>query len=275
MIFPAPTSPTLYRFRFVPATTAADHDTFEMMERVENLAPDDVATLAPRAPSPTDATTANLEVIVVPSSARGDLALRESLDAWLVAPDLSAPLSVQQGDVQLAWQSGRAVLAFSAPLAPAAIEAIADFTAAESELRRLEADTVAAWASTEADTRLTFAVKPQDKALLAGVGERVQAVLLRRMKFARTEPRLLESPAHLAATARALGDRLREAARCASRAEALDAQIESQETVYELASQRIGEARHARESFALEILIVVLLAAEVILMIWEVSLNYR
>ena len=272
MIFPAPTSPSLYRVRFVSAATAAGHDTFELMERVENLAPGDIAALAPREAG---ATKANLEVIVVPSSARGDLALRESLDAWLAAPDLGAPLSVQQGDVQLAWRSGRAVLACSAPLAPAAIEAIADFTAAESELCRLEADTVAAWATTEADTLLTFAVKPQDKALLAGVGGRMQAVLLRRMKFARTEPRLLESPAHLAATARSLGDRLREAARCASRAEALDAQIESQETVYELASQRIGEARHARESFALEILIVVLLAAEVILTTWEVSLHYR
>ena len=172
MTFPPPTSPSLYRVRFVPAATAAGHDTFEMMERVENLAPDNVAALAPRAASPTDATTANLEVIVVPSSARGDLALRESLDAWLAAPDLGAPLSVQQGDVQLAWRSGRAVLACSAPVAPAAIDAIADFTTAESELRRLEADTVAAWATTEADTRLTFAVKPQDKALLAGVGGR-------------------------------------------------------------------------------------------------------
>ena len=271
MTFPPPTSPSLYRVRLVPAASPASHGTFVLRERVENLAPGEVAALAPRE---ADATTANLEVIVVPSGARGDLPLRESLDVWLSGPAPGAPLSVQQGDVQLAWRSGRAVLACSASAAPAALEGIADFTAAESELRRLEADTAAAWATTEADTRLTFEVKPQDKAVLAGFGARMQAVLLRRMRFARTEPGLLESPAHLPAAARSLGERLREAARCASRAEALDAQIESQESVYELASQRIGEACHARESFVLEVIIVALLATEAILMAWEVSLHY-
>jgi hypothetical protein len=56
----------------------------------------------------------------------------------------------------------------------------------------------------------------------------------------------------LIAAAQKLGDELRERARIESRLETVDAQIEVYEGVYEMASQRMGEYRAAREEHVLE-----------------------
>ena len=49
----------------------------------------------------------------------------------------------------------------------------------------------------------------------------------------------------------------------------VDGQIETYESVYELSSQRISEFRAARQGFILESVIIVLLAAETVLLLAE------
>ena len=98
----------------------------------------------------------------------------------------------------------------------------------------------------------------------------MQAVLQSRMQLSRIEPHVLRPAQHLPPAARVLGESLREATLCEERLETADGQIETQEYVYELASQRLGEHRHARKGFMLETIIIILLAAEVLLMIGEI-----
>ena len=118
----------------------------------------------------------------------------------------------------------------------------------------------------EADASLTYVVTPGDLKNDAQIGKRMQTVLGSRLQLSRIEPRLLRPDPSLPLFARQLGEALREAVLCEDRVDAADGQIETQQYVYELASQRLGEHRHARQSFVLEVIIIILLALEAILM---------
>jgi uncharacterized Rmd1/YagE family protein len=91
--------------------------------------------------------------------------------------------------------------------------------------------------------------------------------LSRRIRVARTEPHLYKPQATLAAASRRLGEELREKAQIEARLETVDGQLEVFEHVYEMSGQRMGEYRAARQEHVLEWVIIVLLAAEALLML--------
>ncbi len=70
-----------------------------------------------------------------------------------------------------------------------------------------------------------------------------------------------------------LGARLRERARVEDRLEALTAQLEVYDRVYDLCAQRISEHRTSKREQALEWVIICLLAADTILLLIEVFLS--
>lgn len=266
MTFPTPVAPCLCRLRYETDCATAQPLAFKMEQPGHTRLTGEVAPLqAPPPASVSDAGTV-LELIALPPGLKDDPAWRDGLSVWLSLPDQPVPLAFQQGELHLNWRAGRAVLTAPPALVPAAIEALAEFTHYEGELRRIERELAADWLAAVDDTSLGFDVTPADVPRLPDVGRRMQSIFHRRLRYARIEPYLHEAGAHFPAPVRALGDRLREAARCSVRAETADGQLESQEYVYEMASQRIGEFRHAREGFRLEVIIIALLAAEVVLM---------
>jgi uncharacterized Rmd1/YagE family protein len=93
--------------------------------------------------------------------------------------------------------------------------------------------------------------------------------LQRRERYARIEPHLYAPGASLAVAGQKLGEDLRERSRAEARAEAVDGQLEVFEHIYEMASQRLGEYRAARSGQIMETIIIVLLAMETLLMLFQ------
>ncbi len=257
------------RLRFSTAGTQAAAFALKLEDPAPGWLTGEFIPLAtPPPPGPPDP-AASLEVLALPPELKDDPAWREGLRLWLSDPGQPSLQSADSGDLHVSWRPGRAVITAPASAVPAALESLAEFAHFEGELRRVEHEIAAAWPSVEADTPFACAVASSNRARLAEVGRHMQEVLRTRVRYARIDPRLHGAPAHLPPQARAIGERLRHAARCSERSEAADGQMESQEFIYELASQRIGDSRHARQASVLEISIIVLLVAEVALMLWN------
>jgi tetrahydromethanopterin S-methyltransferase subunit G len=212
-----------------------------------------------------------LDVMVAPAAAGAqvDAGRSRALVEWLEKTDDAdavPTLYVKLRGVEAMWRPGRAVLQCEAEQAEAMLAAVVEFSHYERELRRIEDEIANGWGELEQDKGLAFDVTPKDLRRSEAVGGRMARVIEQRMRYARIEPHLYEPGVRLIAAAQKLGDELRERARIESRLETVDAQIEVYEGVYEMASQRMGEYRAAREEHVLEWVIIVLLGAEAVLM---------
>ncbi len=191
---------------------------------------------------------------------------RADLHAW--AGDATAITATLPG-AQIVWRPGRAsIVAAPDRMEPLQL-ALVEFAFFEGELRQLEGEIDAVWPELEADTTLVYDVRAKDLERGAEIGARVERTLQRRIRFARIETPLLQTRPSLGSLAQDLGERLRDKARIESRMETLDGHLEVFEHVYEMASQRIGETRASRKEQNLEWLIVVLLAAEVLMLLLD------
>lgn len=221
------------------------------------------------APSPPAALPGQgVEILFIPSDFKSDARSKDFARQWLAGdPAAAEATAVKTGDILVSWKPSRAVVIAPARGALAVIQSIVDFAYHEAALRRIETTIEGNWGVVEADASLTYVIAPSDLKNDAAIGKRMQTVLASRLQLSRIEPRLLRPDPSLPLFARQLGEALREAVLCEDRADAADGQIETQQYVYELASQRLGEHRHARQSFILEVIIIILLALEAALMV--------
>jgi len=93
--------------------------------------------------------------------------------------------------------------------------------------------------------------------------------LTRRMRLTRIAPHLAQAQARLSPLANQLKDRLREKTCVEDRIEGVAAQLDVFERVYEMSSQRISDYKSSRQSHTLEWVIIVLLAAETLILFIE------
>lgn len=164
---------------------------------------------------------------------------------------------------------GRVVLCAPREQWEGLLAALADFTLYEFELRKLEHEIAADWGRAETDLPLAGDVRSEDLKRQGNVSAMTQLVFTRRIRLSKLERSLIKTQAVLPRYARRLAARLRTKLDVESRNETLDGQIEVYEYVYEMANQRMGEYRNFRREYVLEILIVLLLAGELALMMWE------
>ena len=204
-----------------------------------------------------------LDVVLVPP-------LQAGLAEWLVEtndPDAIPPVYVKYRGVELLWRPGRAILQCDAEQAESLLSAVVEFAHYERELRRLEDEVAAAWVDLDEDRPLAFDVTTASLRRSEVVGERMEQTLRRRMRLARIESHLYSPDPKLTTAAQKLGEELREKGRTEARTEIVDGQIEVFEHIYEMSSQRMGEYRAARQGHIMEWVIIVLLAAEALLML--------
>lgn len=168
---------------------------------------------------------------------------------------------------------GRAVIYLPKGAWNAALSALADFFFYDAELRALERGIAAEWPSAERDLSLANDVTPADWKRLGEIGVTTRAVWLRRIRLAKMERPLAKSQVPLAPIGRKLAARLRAKFDVAGRVETLDGQIEVYEYIYEMANQRMGEYGNFRREYVLEIVIVVLLTAELAVMVLDFFRN--
>lgn len=250
--------PGEYRIRFVEQITGGD----AALMKFEDPAPR-YAVLAEAGATVAGEAGEILDVVLLPLSgvSPGVQAVEGKSDTG------EASIFVKYRGVEATWRPGRAVLQCESGQAEALLSAVVEFDHYERELREIEREIAGGWAELEQDKALAFDVTPADLERSEAVGARMNRTFARRIRFARIEPHLYEPQAALPAASRKLGEELREKARIETRLETVDGQLEVFEHVYEMSGQRMGEYRAAREEHVLEWVIIVLLAAELLLLL--------
>ena len=222
-----------------------------------------------------------LDVVLLPLSAAPQPAPQEERQGfaeWLEKindPDAPLPVIVKYRGVELMWRPGRVLLQCDPEQAELLLSAVIEFTHYECELRRIENEIAGGWVELQQDKSLAFEVTGAGLDRSAVVGQRMDRVLERRIRLARIEPHLYAPDVRLPVAARKLGEELREKARTEARLETADGQLEVFEDVYEMSGQRMGEYRAARQEHVLEWVIILLLAAELLLMLVQTAWRVR
>ena len=216
-----------------------------------------------------------LDVVLLPAPTQPQgtpSATNQGFMEWIAKGDGkdAPPVFVKFRGVELMWRPGRVLLQCDSEQAESLLSAVVEFTHYECELRRIEQEIADTWEELEQDKALAFDITPADLERSQAVGARMNRVLQRRIRFARIEPHIYEPGAGLAAAGRKLGEELREKARTESRLETVDGQLEVFEGIYEMSGQRMGEYRAARQEHVLEWIIIVLLAAEMLLLLAQI-----
>jgi hypothetical protein len=227
---------------------------------------------------PTGSESELSRILVVPPFSKDDPKRREAAVEWMEAGSgggSDAQISVKAGDASVLWRQERAVVAYGGGQLAEVLEAVVEFSFIERLLSGLEREVSLGWPGVEQDTPLAYKIEAADLDRDREIGLRARSVLQLRMRHVRAEPLVARAPVRFGRLAAELGEELREQARFEQRLEVLDGQIEVQEYVYELASQRLGEYRHAREGFIIEVVIVALLAAEVVLLLLDLWFSHR
>jgi hypothetical protein len=257
-------APARLNFRFLVGETVRSTLDLAFQHPRPGVARGEILQANPAHAAPPMAPDEGLEVLFTPSTGKAANQSAAPQGPWLAAAP-GETVTVKAGEVSVRWRPGRAVVSAPTRLAFPALRAVVDFAYHDAALRTVEAAILNNWTAVEADAPLTSAVSDKEFNGAGQLAARMAGVIALRLQFARIEPRVLCPDPGLPEAAYALGEALRDAVHCDSRAEAADGQIESQEYVYELSSQRRGDHHHARKGYLIEIVIVALLAAELVL----------
>jgi hypothetical protein len=272
----SPESTQAIRYRVLRVDAAGPQDSSKRRVLLEAPAPCHLEIGVFESSSPPEPRFTEKEAVLeawqIPPGLKDSPAWREALKRWIGAASDRVgvpPFTVRTGEMQVQWLPGYAVWTAPEAQAKQAWEALLDFACLEEELRRMEAGIGAAWTGLEQDMPLAYDVHKRDLERDPEIANRARTALLWRMTLARLEPLLCGAPARFSPPVAQLAEALREAARCEDRLQYADSQIEVHESVYEMAGQRLGEFRNTRSTFITEAVIIALLAAEVLLMLWD------
>jgi len=254
-------------------------------ESLDEPRPDPVAAPATQRAAAEPATAGGLpggarrEEVVI-EGATFEIALVAGADAAAVEADAVAwvagvgaaepPVVVPLYGTGVVWSPGRAAIVAEAAQIEPLRATVLDFTRCDATLRRLEReaglllDTV----GDDAPCALEFDERHAHREPL--LAERFLRTVAIRTELARIAPAVARPLQHPPTLAGQLGERLRERCRLAERLELLQARCEVLERVYDLCAQRIGDLATARRHLRLEWVIIVLLAAELVVLLVEV-----
>lgn len=216
-----------------------------------------------------------LELVVLPTDdadgAQDAAASEAAALAWVGACRAEAPpVQVPLYGTTVIWSPRRAaILAPRASLA-AVREALLDFARCDAALRRLEGEAGLLLGRLDEDAPCAIEFDERHDARQAGLEERFRRSVTLRADLATLAPAVLRPPMHPPTLAAQLGERLRERTRLADRLEFVEAKAEVIDRVYDLCAQRVGDFAVARRHLRLEWAIIVLLAAELVVLLVEV-----
>ncbi len=211
-----------------------------------------------------------IDVLVVPRQPNEQLGSSDELMKWVAdgsEAGSAPPVAITLHGAQVVWTPARAAVLAAPDRVQSFFLALVDFCHHEGELRKLEREVADSWQQMDHDAPQAHQVASYDPELFDQVGQRVELTLRRRMRLARIGPRFTQPRPTLPLLANQLVERLREKAHTEARLEALAAQLEVFERFHETCSQRIADYKAARQERTLEWVIIVLLAAETILLL--------
>jgi hypothetical protein len=208
-----------------------------------------------------------LELLVVP----GDAAPAEiEARRWVERGDpQEPPVVVPLYGTVVIWCPQRAAILGPMPQLGAVQDAVTDFARCEAELGRIEREVAAALDVLDEDAPLAVEFDERHLDRQPVVAERFGRSVAIRADLARLVPTVHRPAQHPPTLASQVGERLRERTRLVDRLEFLQGKAEVLERVYDLCAQRVGDFAVARRHLRLEWVIIVLLAAELVVLLVE------
>jgi hypothetical protein len=219
-----------------------------------------------RVPLPTGQ---SFELAVVPAPDTGiDVWLEQLVPAareWVDDPE--ACVAIPLFGTLTVWGPRRAIVAATADRIASLETAVVEFASLEADLRDVEAALAAALPRVDADAPAAFAFDDASHVRRGELAVRFREAIAVRRRLATLAP-VLHRPAPQPPTlAGQLGERLRERTRIVDRAGFATEQADLLERVYTACGERASDFAIARRQATLEWTIIVLLAAEVVLML--------
>ncbi len=208
------------------------------------------------------APSAALHVLAVPTGEAEDGDAVAAARAW--TEEGGAAQFVSLHGAQIVWGAGRAAVLAAPDRLDGATRALLETEFCDAELKHIESALGALWPDLEADGPMAFEFEAPNLRSKRKLAERFRTVLELRARLARLSPLIHLPPMFPPTLASQIGERLRERARMAHRAESLEGQLEVFERVYDGCAQRASELVHARRSHALEWVIIILLLAQTV-----------
>ena len=215
----------------------------------------------------------DLELLSIPTDTPDDEPLAARAREW-VGESGAVQTVTFQGAV-LVWGAGRAAVAAPAPRLPALEAVMAEVAHYEAELLAAEKRLADLWPELEADAGPAFGFDQKDERHRPRVAERYAQLLGVRARVSRLLPAVLTPHVYPPTLASQVSERLRERLRLRHRVEVLQDQLEVFERVYDNLSQRASDHKHAHKGHTLELVIVVLLAAQTLMVVFELLTRAR
>jgi hypothetical protein len=264
--FLPPSESSVRRIRFVEQTSAGQ----EVLLEFTDPAPHKAVT------NSTGSETSvgeGIDILLVNSPPNDQLTWSDEPLNWVAEktnPGSPPAVAITIHGAQVIWGASRAAILAAPDRAAPLLLALIDFSYYESELRKLEREVSESWPQLDLDTPLASSVAVPEPERFEAIGQRLEQTLRRRMRLARIAPHLSQPRGHLSPLANQLLDRLREKNHVEDRVEALGSQLEVFERIYEMTNQKISDFTSSRKERTLEWVIIVLLAAEVVLLLIDI-----
>ncbi|MFM1996834.1 MAG: hypothetical protein RLZZ111_1221 [Planctomycetota bacterium] len=177
-----------------------------------------------------------------------------------------APLQVPLYGTHVIWHPRRAAAIAPADRVASLRTALTDFARLEAELRGVEAGLADSLDRVEGDAAVVYGVDEHSFARRRELTERYRSAIALRRRLAVVAPAVARPAPQPPTLAGQVGERLRDRTRLAERLEHAVEQADLVERVYAACGDRIGDFAISRRHSALEWVIILLLAAELVLL---------
>ena len=207
------------------------------------------------------------------SGANSPFEWRQRAESWILSTPNgsinSAPFDILLQSDRILWRPGRAVIISAPDRIHDHVLGITNFCFYENELRRLEMDIQGWWLIAARDTDLTHQVDWSAVQRWPHVNQMTQLVTQARMRLVRLTRPLERASSTLPGASRRLVAELLLQAEVTDRLVDADDKLEVFEDLYELANDRISEFSYFRREYTLELWIIVVLAVEAALVLYN------
>ena len=208
------------------------------------------------------------ELLSIPLDNPEDEALSARLCEWASDAAIPSQMVVFQGAL-LFWGVGRAAVVAAGGRLPALEAVLAELGYYESELADVERQLGEAWPDLEADGGPAFEFDLKSLPQRERMAKRFRQLLGLRARLTRVLPHLLTPHVYPPTLASQVSERLRERLRMRHRVEMIQEQLEVFERIYDTVGQRVTDFRANRKNHLLEIIIIVFLAAQMFITLFE------
>lgn len=211
----------------------------------------------------------DMELLSVPAGDPAGEELTARARAWVAEAGEAGVQTITFQGAVLVWGFGRAAVVAPVDRLPALEAVLAEVAHYEAELRAAETRLGDLWPELEADAGPAFEFDHRSARHRPRMAQRFAQLLGIRARVSRILPAVLTPHVYPPTLASQVSERLRERLRLRHRVEMLQEQLEVFERIYDTLGQRASDFRANRKGHVLEMIIIVLLAAQIVLYLFQ------